>query len=322
MSLQYFFLIVSLVLLEVFYFRVADKFNIIDKPNARSSHTQITIRGGGIIFAIAPLFFFFLFNFQFIYFIIGLIAISLISFLDDILTLNNKVRLTVHILAVFLLFRQWNLFDFNWYWLLIAGIFVIATINAYNFMDGINGITGSYSLLVICSLYYINEWVVAFTSSEFIIITGLSLLVFNFFNFRKVAKCFAGDVGSVSIAFIVVFLIGQLILKTQNFSYILLLLCYGLDTVFTIGFRLIRKENIFKAHRSHFYQHLSNERKWSHLKVSVLYFILQLFINLLIIFFIKNSLLMALALVLLCGVLFLIARFLLEGNKRLLKEAE
>jgi len=320
MSLQHFFIIASLFLLEIFYFRIADKFNIIDKPNARSSHTQVTIRGGGIIFAIAVLFFCFLFNFRFPFFTIGLIAISLISFLDDILTLKNKVRLTVHILAVLLLFREWNLFDFNWYWLLIAGIFVIATINAYNFMDGINGITGSYSLLAICSLYYINEKVIVFTSSEFIIITGLSLLVFNFFNFRKVAKCFAGDVGSISIAFIIIFLIGQLILKTQNFSYILLLLCYGLDTVFTIGFRLIRKENIFKAHRSHFYQYLSNERKWSHLKVSVLYFILQLFINVLIIFFIKDSLLMAFALVLLCGALFLILRFLMEGSKRLLKE--
>ena len=152
-------------------------------------------------------------------------------------------------------------------------------------MDGINGITGSYSLLAIITLYYINENIHAFTSPALLITISLSLLVFNFFNFRKKAKCFAGDVGSVGIAFIIVFFIGQLILATHNFNYILLLLFYGIDVVSTILFRVIRKENIFEAHRSHFYQFISNEKKIPHLIVAAIYLLVQSIINIILVFF-------------------------------------
>lgn len=319
MTITFTFLILFvLFFLELTYFKIADHFNIIDKPNARSSHQNITLRGGGVIFSFAGMIYFILSGFQYPYFIIGLLAIATISFIDDILTLNNKIRLSIHLISVLLMFYQWSLFQLDWYWIPVALIFVIGTINAYNFMDGINGITGSYSLLAIASLYYINKEVVQFTSSDLLIVVGLSLLVFNFFNFRKRAKCFAGDVGSVSIAFIIVFLIGQLIIKTGNFNYILLLLVYGLDAVITIFFRLIRKENIFEAHRSHFYQYLANERKWSHLVVSGLYFGVQLFINSLIVFLLRESFIMAICFVVVSVAAFLILRFLIEGKRKLL----
>ncbi|RNL56913.1 MraY family glycosyltransferase [Pedobacter jejuensis] len=318
MTLNYLLFFGLFFLIELLYFKIADHFNIIDKPNARSSHTAVTIRGGGIIFSLAAISFFFVFGFQYPWFILGLVLITAISFLDDVFTLNNKVRLSIHLISVLLMFYQWGLFELDWFWIPVALIFVIGTINAYNFMDGINGITGSYSLLAICTLLYINEYVVGFTSSEFLIVIALSLLVFNFFNFRHKAKCFAGDVGSVSIAFLIVFFIGQLILKTQNFNYILLLLVYGLDAVVTIAFRLVRKENIFEAHRSHFYQFLANERKWSHLVVSGLYFIVQLLVNVLIVAFIQDSYGIAAGFALLFAVLFLIVRFGTEGKKRLI----
>ncbi|RZK67698.1 MAG: glycosyltransferase family 4 protein [Pedobacter sp.] len=311
-------LLITLLLLELIYFKIADRFNIIDKPNHRSSHTSVTIRGGGVIFSLAALIYFFGFGFAYPYFILGLLLISLISFLDDIFTLNNKVRISVHLIAVLLMFYQWGLFSLTWYWIPIAIIFVIGTINAYNFMDGINGITGGYSLVAIGTLYYLNEKVVAFTSSDVLITIGLSLLVFNFFNFRKRAKCFAGDVGSVSIAFIIVFFIGQLIIQTQDFNYILLLLSYGLDAASTIFFRAIRKENIFEAHRSHFYQYLANQLKWNHLVVSGLYMGIQLLLNVMLIFLVGNSLWSALLLLIASGVLFLIIRFSVEGRERLL----
>ena len=310
-------ILVALFALELVYFQIADRFNIIDKPNHRSSHTSVTIRGGGIIFSLAAMISFFCFGFAFPYFILGLVLISLISFLDDIFTLNNKVRLSIHLIAVLLMFYQWGLFGLAWYWIPFALIFVIGTINAYNFMDGINGITGGYSLMAVATLYYINEKVISFTSSDLLITIALSLLVFNFFNFRKKAKCFAGDVGSVSIAFIIVFLIGQLIIETENFNYILLLLFYGLDAVSTIAFRLIRKENIFEAHRSHFYQYLANQLKWNHLIVSGLYMLIQLLINLLLIFLVGNHLWSALLLLGASGFLFLTVRFATEGKERL-----
>lgn len=312
------FILLSLFVIELIYFKIAASFNIIDKPNARSSHQTITLRGGGIIFCLSAIIYFTLYGNQYSHFMVGLLAITAISFIDDVLTLNNKIRLSIHLIAVLLMFYQWGLFDLNWYWIPVALVFVIGTINAYNFMDGINGITGSYSFLAIVTLYFINEKVVSFTSSDFLIIIGLSLIVFNFFNFRKKAKCFAGDVGSVSIAIIIIFCIGQLILQTQNFAYLLFLLVYGLDAVTTIGFRLIRKENIFEAHRSHFYQYLANEKKWSHLVVSGLYFFVQFVVNILIILFIKDSYVLAIGLVLFFGLLFLFVRFSMEGKKRLI----
>ena len=318
MSLENLIMIfISLFILEVLYFKIANHFNIIDKPNARSSHQTITLRGGGIIFCLSAIIYFTFCGYQYPYFMVGLTAITAISFIDDVLTLSNKIRLSIHLVVVLLMFYQWGLFDFAWYWIPVALVFIIGTINAYNFMDGINGMTGSYSLLAIGTLYFINEKVVSFISSDFLIVTGLSLLVFNFFNFRKKAKCFAGDVGSVSIAFIIIFCIGQLILLTQNFAYLLFLLVYGLDAVATIGFRLIRRENIFEAHRTHFYQYLANEKKWSHLVVSGLYCFVQFVVNILIILFIKDSYMLAIGLVFSFGILFLFVRFSMEGIKRL-----
>lgn len=317
-NLHFILYFILFVALELIYFKIADRFNIIDKPNHRSSHTSITIRGGGIIFPLSILVYALFNDLQDIYFVVGLLAISTVSFLDDILTLNNKVRLSVHLTSVLLLFFQWDLFSLSWYWVLTALIFVIATINAYNFMDGINGITGGYSLLTVGTLYYINQSVVNFTSNELLIIVGLALLVFNIFNFRIKAKCFAGDVGSVSIAFIIVFLIGQLILKTNNVSYIFLLLVYGTDTAFTVLFRKIRKENIFEAHRSHFYQYLSNQRTYSHLLVSSLYIVAQLLINALLIALTNETMIYTLLLSFAFMVIYLSLRFKFEGGKRLL----
>ncbi len=311
--------LIVLFLLTLIYFKVAERYNITDKPNARSSHTSITLRGGGVVFCLAGLLFYALSGFQYSFFIVGLFSISTISFLDDILTLNNKIRLAVHLFAVTLLFCQWDLLQTEWYWLILAGIIIIGIINAYNFMDGINGMTGCYSLIALVSLYYINNEVVSFTANDLLIIIGLSLLVFNFFNFRKKAKCFAGDVGSVSIAFIVVFLLGQLIFKTGNLAYILLLLIYGLDTAVTIAFRLFRKENIFEAHRSHFYQYLVNEKKLSHLFVAAVYGLLQLSVNSLLIIALPSSFSQIIGIILIAAALFIGLRFLVEGKDTLLK---
>lgn len=313
---------VSLFLIELVYFKIASRYNIIDKPNQRSSHTEITIRGGGVIFALAALVWFLTHQFEYTYFIIGLLAISIISFLDDVLTLNNKLRLVIHLVSAILLFIQWDLFSLSWYWILVVLIFVLATINAYNFMDGINGITGSYSLLTIATLYYINETMVNFTSSNLLITVGLSLVVFNFFNFRKKARCFAGDVGSVGIAFIIVFFIGQLILKTNDLSYVLLLLVYGVDTAFTVLFRKLRGEYIFEAHRSHFYQYLSNQLKIPHLVVAGIYFMAQLLISMLLILLIDEHLFYTLLVVLIYVGCYLMLRLKFEGKAQLLTQYE
>jgi len=193
----------------------------------------------------------------------------------------------VHFAAMGLMFYQWGLYDLPWYYTMLALIFCTGIINAYNFMDGINGITGGYSLAVAGGLWYINTYQVAFVDNDFIYMLVLALMVFNFFNFRTKAKCFAGDVGAISIAFIILFLLGLLIVKTDDFSYIIVLAVYGVDSVLTIIHRLFLKENIFEAHRKHVYQLLANELKIKHVLVSTFYALLQVLI--LVGFFIFQS---------------------------------
>ncbi len=276
----YVILFLVLLLLELLYFRVADRYNIIDKPNERSSHTRITLRGGGIIFYFGALLYFIVSGASYPFFMLGLTLITVISFIDDIGSVSRKLRLVVQFSAMLLMFYQWGLFSsFPLWYLLVALICCTGIINAYNFMDGVNGITGGYSFVALLSLLYINENIISFTDTSFILIMILSVLVFNIFNFRTKAKCFAGDVGSVTIAFVILFLMGQLILKTGDLSYIILLAVYGVDSVLTIIHRLKLKENIFDAHRKHAYQILANELKWKHTLVSSLYMVVQLGIN-------------------------------------------
>lgn len=272
-------LLVLLFACELIYFKIADRFNIIDKPNQRSSHTRITLRGGGVIFYIGMLLYAFFYGFNYPWFLAGLTLIAGISFVDDIRPLSSKIRLIFHFSAMMLMFYQWGLIEMPWWYIVVALIFCTGIINAYNFMDGINGITGGYSLVVLASLTYINHSVIEFMDPNLLITALLSVIVFNFFNFRTKAKCFAGDVGSVAIAFIILFALGALILKTENLSYIMLLAVYGVDSILTIIHRIMLKENIMEPHRKHAYQLLANELKIKHIQVSALYMLLQLLIS-------------------------------------------
>lgn len=311
-----------LFILELLYFKLADHFNIIDKPNQRSSHQQITLRGGGIIFPIAGIATLLLFQPQQWRLAIGIMLMASISFLDDVMTLSSKIRMLVHLIAVsFLLYQaktDLTIQIFTPYSLLLLPIlylFIIGIINAYNFMDGINGITVMYSLVSVGTLFWIQK------VEHFILLDDrvwwailASLCVFGFFNVRKKAKAFSGDVGSITMAFILCFALLMLILHTENLKWILLLGIYGIDTVFTICSRLIKKENIFEAHRSHFYQYLANEKKMNHLQVSLLYAILQLLLNLSVVF---ATLPVTLILFFVIVVSYLLLRIKLEGYQKL-----
>lgn len=268
-----------LFVLQLLYFKIADKFNIIDKPNERSSHTKITLRGGGVVFYLGALLSFFVTEFQYPYFMAGLTLIAVVSFADDVQPISSRLRLPVHFGAMALMFYEWGLFAQPWYFLLLALVLSVGIVNAYNFMDGINGITGAYSVSVLLALLFVNKYVHPFVDNELIYIMLLAVMVFNIFNFRKKARCFAGDVGSVTIAFFIVFLIGKLIISTGDFTYILFLGVYGVDAVLTIIHRIILKENIFEAHRKHAYQLMANELKIPHLIVSLFYAILQLVVS-------------------------------------------
>lgn len=287
--MAYILVLIVLIILELLYFKLADRFNIIDKPNERSSHNTITLRGGGIIFYFGALIYFILSGFQYPWFFLGLTLMTAVSFLDDVFTLSNKIRLLIHFSSVLLMTYQLDLFSMPWYYLLITFIIVVGVINAYNFMDGINGITACYSLAVGALLMLVNDKL-HFIDQDLLAYTLLGVLVFAFFNFRTKAKCFAGDVGAVAIAFVLLFALGSLIIQTGNIIYILFLAVYGIDAVWTIVRRLMRKENIFEAHRSHLYQFLGNEAKVNKLAISFVYGFIQFLIGLLVIQFADQNL--------------------------------
>lgn len=259
------------------YFILANRYNIIDKPNHRSSHSKPTVRGGGIIMIIALLCWAIFYGFQYHLFIVGSLIIAMISFVDDIKAQHAAIRFLVHCIAFALLLYQIP-FISSWWMILLICLVGIGALNAFNFMDGINGITGIYAIVNFLTLFFINQKT-SFTSNELILYALIGVGVFMLFNFRPVARCFAGDVGSIVLAYIQLFLVLQLVQFTEDYRWVLFFLVYGIDAVATITYRLINKENIFKPHRSHLYQYLANERKISHLTVSSVYGVIQFLIN-------------------------------------------
>ncbi|MDN3619158.1 UDP-GlcNAc--UDP-phosphate GlcNAc-1-phosphate transferase [Polaribacter undariae] len=271
-----------LIVASFLYLKLANKFNIVDKPNERSSHTKVTIRGGGIIFPVAILLFFFINDFLYPFFVLGLFLISFVSFLDDIYTLSSRVRFPFQIIAISLILFQAAFPVFPLYYSVLCLVLGVAVINMFNFMDGINGITGMYSLAVLSGMYFINLNE-AIVHTDLIVFSGLSLLVFGFYNFRKKALFFAGDIGSIAIGMLLFFIGFLFVLELHSPILLLLILVYGVDTALTMLYRIIyTKESILDPHRHHVYQKLVDVSKISHLKVSLGYGVLQLVVNFII----------------------------------------
>ena len=300
--LLYGIIAVLLFMLEEVYFRLAARFNIIDKPNARSSHSSIVLRGGGIIFLLDVWIWCAFFGFHYPLFLAAVTLAAGISFIDDIHSLPDSVRLVVQLVAMGLIIEQILLtggygdFDFcesMWTkiaFVVIALIVCVGATNIYNFMDGINGITAGYSLAVLVPVMLMNARI-GFVEPSFLVVMVLAVQVFSFFNFRPrgKAKCFAGDVGSVGIAFIVLFAVGLLIARTGDITWLIFLLVYGVDGCLTICHRIMLHENLGQAHRKHAYQLMANELKISHPVVSLIYMVLQLTVSLGFIFLIPDT---------------------------------
>ena len=289
--MTYLIIVAVLLVAELLYFRIADRCNIIDKPNERSSHSSIVLRGGGIVFLIGAWVWSIFYGFQYPWFLAGLTLVSVVSFIDDIRSLPDSARLVVQFIAAALAFYQMDILHLNLWWVVLLALIVYVGItNVYNFMDGINGITAGYSLSVLIPLMFINNGCM-YVDSSLIIVSILSVLVFCFFNFRPKgkAKCFAGDVGSISIAFIILFVLGSVIIKTQDITYLLFLIVYGVDACLTICHRIMLHENLGEAHRKHVYQIMANELKIGHTTVSSFYMVLQLVISLAFIYLVPNT---------------------------------
>ena len=307
----YIIIFVLLLVAELVYFRIADKCNIIDKPNQRSSHSTIVLRGGGIIFMIGAWVWSAFFGFDYPWFLAGLTLVAGVSFVDDIHSLPDSVRLVAQFAAAAMAFYQLDILHWEMWWIVLVALIVyVGATNVINFMDGINGITAGYALAVLVPLGLLNtnyrELATnlttnysfnninyslipsdnitdgVFVEQSLIVAAIIATVVFCIFNFRPKgkAKCFAGDVGSIGIAFIMLFLLGNVIIKTGDITWLIFLLVYGVDGCLTIIHRIMLHENLGEAHRKHAYQIMANELKIGHVKVTLLYMMMQLAVSL------------------------------------------
>lgn len=291
--ITYGIIFIILLALEVVYFRIADRCNIIDKPNERSSHSTIVLRGGGIIFMLGLWIWAAFYGFGYPWFVVAVTLIAGVSFVDDIMSLPDSVRLVAQFVAMGLMFYQLDMLHWEMWWVVILALIVsVGATNIINFMDGINGITGGYALASLIPIYILNKEM-GFVEESLVVTVILADVVFCLFNFRPKgkAKCFAGDVGSIGIAFILLFMIGQLIMRTGDVTYLVFLLVYGVDGCLTICHRIMLHENLGEAHRKHAYQLMANELKIGHVKVSLLYMGIQMMVSLGFVFIVPDTVL-------------------------------
>lgn len=295
----YLIIAVLLIAAELLYFRIANHFNIIDRPNERSSHSSIVLRGGGIVFTLSVIVWAVVMAVQgndivpYLPFVGGLVLIAGVSFWDDVHSLPDSVRLVAQFVAMALMFWSMGIMHWDMWWIVLLALIVcVGAMNIINFMDGINGITAGYALAVLVPLLLLNRRM-GFVEGSYLVVAIIGVLVFCFFNFRPKgkAKCFAGDVGSIGIAFVLLFAIGRLIVQTGDVTYLTLLLVYGVDGCCTIIHRIMLHENLGQAHRKHAYQLMANELGMSHIVVSLLYMLMQLVVSLGFIYLCPNTML-------------------------------
>lgn len=279
------YLIILLILLiaEYSYYKFAKKIHLGAPVVARSSHKSFTPTGGGIIFIIASIIFAFAnanaLTGEWWILLGGVLALGIVSFIDDFHPLPAKPRLLLQFITVGLIFKQYLcLGTLNIY--LIFLICGVGCINAYNFIDGINGILTFLAAVSIGSLIYAYAYFNPTDSELFInygIIIFIALAVFSVFNLSN--KIFAGDVGSIIIGLSIVWMLFNLIYKTHDATLIVLIVVCLFDTGVTLLQRITARENILQAHRKHIYQTLTNKWGIKHYRVSTMYALTQLAIN-------------------------------------------
>lgn len=279
MTYWYIFPLVALVslLLTAVLRQYALRRSIIDIPNARSSHTVPTPRGGGI--AIVLTFVFSLFVLAFLQRVsmaecaalLGAgLMIAVIGFMDDHGHIAARWRLLGHfVAAAWALFWMQGLpsitvFGFSlslgWFGHLLGALYLVWMLNLYNFMDGIDGIA---SLEAICACVGLSLLYV-FSDHETLIwsplLLAMAVVGFLYWNFPP-ARIFMGDAGSGFLGIVLgVFSIQAAWVGSEFFfAWLIMLGVFVVDATFTLGRRLARGDKVYEAHRSHAYQFASRQ---------------------------------------------------------------
>ena len=261
---------------------------LIDIPNERSSHTLPTPRGGGLGFIIVFAIFIIANQFLSLNLIdaeqnklwFALIPLVIVGIIDDWQGVPAGVRYLVQLLVATVVVAFCGAFPFpildqlGIAGTLIATILTIiamtAMINFYNFMDGLDGLVGGVSAV---QLGFLALWL----NQPLLWLWVAALGGFLYWNWSP-AKIFMGDVGSTVLGAVIAI---TLLSHTRNpataWSAVAITLPLISDAIYTLCRRLLRGENIFKAHRSHLYQRLQ-QSGWSHAQVSITYICMTLLI--------------------------------------------
>jgi UDP-N-acetylmuramyl pentapeptide phosphotransferase/UDP-N-acetylglucosamine-1-phosphate transferase len=271
-------LAVFLLLLEYLYLRLAKKHKIFSTENERSSHSGEALIGGGLIFFFSFLLYSIFFNFPYPNLLLGAFLLAFISFVDDLGYVKHSYRLLVHLLALTLMIPELGIGQYGYFFVLCIIILGVGVLNSFNFIDGINGMLALLSISVLGPLLYLS-YSFPFIDPNLIIAIIISLVIFMFFNFRKNAICFAGDVGSIVIGYLIFIFIIALCITRQSYFYLLLISVPGADAGMTLLFRIMNNENILLAHRTFLFHILILKGKLGHLTTSVIYSAAQLLIS-------------------------------------------
>jgi UDP-N-acetylmuramyl pentapeptide phosphotransferase/UDP-N-acetylglucosamine-1-phosphate transferase len=273
----------------------AEQREILDIPNGRSSHTHPTPRGGGLAIVLLTLTGWLLYTFSstelswlaiFTY-TIGAALIATISWWDDLHSLSNRVRFMTHSIGALLAligFGYWQTIEvpllgslhLSWVGLPLTFLWIVGLTNAYNFMDGIDGIAGSQAVVAGLGWMLIGWQIGQPLVGIFGLLIAASSQGFLGHNWSP-ARIFMGDVGSAFLGytFAVLPLIVAQVDPRIAVAGVLLLWPFLFDTIFTFLCRWYRGENVFVAHRSHLYQRLVIVG-FSHRTVTLLYTALAL----------------------------------------------
>jgi UDP-N-acetylmuramyl pentapeptide phosphotransferase/UDP-N-acetylglucosamine-1-phosphate transferase len=289
--------------------RLALRRQHLDIPNERSSHTRPTPRGGGIVMFFVTIGFLLFFAWQdgklrtIFPFLVGAGLIAIISYLDDLFNLPSPLRFAVHLtgalLAIFSLgfFGQISLpffgvLEFNpLVGQILTALWIVGLTNAYNFMDGIDGIAGTQGFVAGVGWCVIGF----FTGNQLICVFGALIAAtsagFLWHNWSP-ARIFMGDVGSAFLGYSLAVMPLFIVQKSENSALLpiigaLLVWTFVFDAAFTFLRRLLRGENVFSAHRSHLYQRLVI-KGFRHDAVTVYYGVLATIGVLLAIYLIKQ----------------------------------
>ncbi|MBA3335028.1 MAG: glycosyltransferase family 4 protein [Acidobacteria bacterium] len=298
-----YFIIFAVAFLGIkLFLRLNKKWNILDVPNERSSHTRPTPRGGGLVIVLVSLLAytiytnFFTREFSWAYFG-GAILIVSISWLDDLYSVSSLLRFIVHSIAAGLIVLYlgesqsiyipfYGLLKSNFCPQIIIFLWIVWLTNAYNFMDGIDALAGMQAVTAGLGWLMVGKILGQETAGFYGGVIAFSSLGFLIFN-RYPAKIFMGDVGSAFLGYtfaVFPFLFfRETVIDTAILPVVAILLVwlFVFDTVLTLTRRLFKREKIWQAHRSHIYQRLVAAGV-SQVKVTGLYVLISLTIIILI----------------------------------------